>query len=37
MLTIPEVASALGGQLIGEPEEQPITSVVVDSRQVSPG
>jgi UDP-N-acetylmuramoyl-tripeptide--D-alanyl-D-alanine ligase len=37
MLTIPEIASALGGQLIGEPEEQPITSVVVDSRQVAPG
>jgi UDP-N-acetylmuramoyl-tripeptide--D-alanyl-D-alanine ligase len=37
MLTIPEVASALDGQLTGEPEEQPITSVVVDSRQVTPG
>ncbi len=38
MLTLQEIAGAVGGQTVGEPSiNQPITSVVVDSRQVTPG
>ncbi len=38
MLTIQEVARAVGGPIVGElVDERPISSVVVDSRQVVPG
>lgn len=38
MLTIQEVAKAVGGSVVGEPAgEQTLTSVAVDSRQVTPG
>ncbi len=38
MLTIQEVAKAVGGSIVGEPvDERPLSSVVVDSRQVTPG
>lgn len=38
MLTVEEVAKAVGGQVAGGPAEgQRISSVVVDSRQVTPG
>lgn len=38
MLTAQEIAVAVGGRLVGsQPDNSPVTSVVVDSRQVSPG
>ncbi|MGE5618640.1 MAG: UDP-N-acetylmuramoyl-tripeptide--D-alanyl-D-alanine ligase [Sphingomonadaceae bacterium] len=38
MLTVQEIANAVGGSIVGEPvDERPITSVVVDSRHVAPG
>lgn len=37
MLTVDEIAMALGSEPVGEPETRPITSVVVDSRRVTPG
>lgn len=38
MLTINEIAEVLGGRIAGEPmDNQPVESVVVDSRQVTPG
>ena len=38
MLTAQDIAGAVGGRLVGsQPDGQPISSVVVDSRQVTPG
>ena len=38
MFTVQDVAKAVGGRIVGEQKElQPITSVVIDSRQVTPG
>ncbi len=38
MLTIQEIASAVGGLVVGEPvDDRPLSTVVVDSRQVNPG
>ncbi|MGI5835492.1 MAG: UDP-N-acetylmuramoyl-tripeptide--D-alanyl-D-alanine ligase [Chloroflexota bacterium] len=38
MLTIQAVAQAVGGHIIGEPaDDQPITVVTIDSRQITPG
>ncbi len=38
MLTVQEIASAVGGSLVGSPPDgRTVSSVVVDSRQVTPG